>query len=172
MTLELPKTIIVPEQESLEHVSFAEILDNRAERQRDDKPIPVKAWIIMTPQTKATFFARLEWQKEIQLFDADGYVVLDETRRAKITLYSGVYHGHYRAIKVQIISKTHGTIDEKTFWFKDYLDFSKKISVNPHYEGQFEAMHTHPKGFDWYMHKPETTRPLCAAIEAWIDLYK
>jgi hypothetical protein len=168
----LPKTIIITEQEppaSEQAAWLRAVLDGPIQSKPPrSEPIPIQAWIIMR-QTKAVFFARLEWQKEIQLFDADGYVVLDDTRRAKITLYGSYV---YRAVKVQIISKTHGEIDQKVFYFRDYLDFSRKISINPNYEGQFEARYYEPNGFDWYMHKPETTRPLCAAIEAWIDLYK
>lgn len=59
------------------------------------------------------------------------------------------------------INKLQGPIDSKSFQFGDYLE-ALCIRLGPHWDERHQ-------GWD---KKPETTRPLCAAVEAYIKAFQ
>lgn len=125
---------------------------------------------------KARFMKALEWDIAIEWFDRTGYHVIDERKRAKIELITTGTSQHFTSVRVQILDKEDGKIDEKVFKFDDYLENSKSMRKDGRDDYPlggnicFEVI-TYV-GWHWYIAEPKTTRPFCKAIEDWTKVFR
>ena len=113
--------------------------------------------------TKKTFCKSLNWPIVIQWFDLQGTHMLDNDRRAVITMVTRGHKDHYVGFNVEITSKTNGRIESKFFRFDDYLP-------NKQNEHQFEVIAY--CGWKWYIAVPESTEPFTEAVTRWIDNWR
>ena len=110
------------------------------------------------------FSFSVEWQGR------EGFFKLGEDRVVVIYLTRGA-DGQY--FKVAIFSKMHGEIVSKAFMFSRYLVANDKSKIEA-VPGYYPALKEH-KGlwvWDYTPGRPESTEPLCEAIEAWIDVWR
>lgn len=122
---------------------------------------------------KQKFMESLGWSKKWIWFDLTGYSPMSVGRTARVDLTdAGIdsYHGHYRALRVQIVNQQLGVVDSKVFLFSDYL---RPARIQPHPNAmshdQLEVIGR--VIWDWYILVPESTKPLVEAVEAWVDLH-
>lgn len=109
------------------------------------------------------------FDEQFELFDLTAITALDKDRRAKITLHDPDLVDHYRCFVVEIVSKTHGQIDRKTFKFDDYIP-PQRIDSRPDHKGPFEIIGG--LGWQWYIAIPRNTRPLAKAIHQYIEQWR
>jgi len=117
---------------------------------------------------KEKFCRTFKWEIDIAWFDLTGYTPVDGDRRAKITLSifsdSGIPTSeHYRGFKVEIVNKNEGVIDSKFFNWSDYL-------VGGLGEDKFDVISY--VAWDWHLATPKDARPISAAIEKYIEIFK
>lgn len=103
---------------------------------------------------------------DIKWLDLTGMSPIDESRQAKIEmsiLYSATI---YESFRVSIINKVTGCIDKKLFLFNDYLE--SETDAKPHF-----TVEGWSGGWGWHKDvAPKSTRPICAAIENYIDTFR
>jgi hypothetical protein len=119
--------------------------------------------------TAAGFCQSFTWGlKPIQWLDKSGFYTLPGERVVRIELESEGISGHYAGFLVTILHRQTGKIDAKFFAFNDYLrERSDNRADLPNQ--RFEVIsHT---GWGWYIAVPKDTRPFCAAIEAYIQVF-
>lgn len=117
---------------------------------------------------KEKFCRSFEWGIDIKWFDMVGYAPIDEKRRAKICLEGRHMVGDYSGFMVSVVDKTDGPVDGKWFLFNDYL--SERSDDRGDYSTTFKVV-VHC-GWEWYIAVPGSTRPLCAEIEKYIEIFK
>jgi hypothetical protein len=128
----------------------------------------------------AGFCASLEWDepRRITWLDMTGYIELDDDRRARLQLAELRAHdasyptsGYLTGFEVEIVSKTRGRLDGKTFLFDDYLDerADNRADVRPQ-GGTFKVISR--VGWSWYLAVPATTRPFTSAVERYLELFR
>lgn len=136
------------------------------------------------PASPAAKFLREEFSFGIPLvwFDRTAHFAVDADRVATITLYerSGAFPG----FEVVLIGKRTGEIARHAFRFNDYLpagerkDERQAGSKHPWpAEGCSVSFHGWTDGglkreVEWYIAAPKSTRPICKAIETWIESFK
>lgn len=125
---------------------------------------------------KAAFCRSLDWDVEIEWFDKVGLHRLDGDRVARIELATRGTHEQFPGFLVTVLNKREGKVDSKYFRFDDYM--SGKL------EDREDARKDHPYGgnmcyyvsggcgYDWYIARPLETRPFCAAIEAYLEMFR
>ena len=127
--------------------------------------------------TKDGFCKSLNWEIPIEWFDLTGLHKLDEDRNAKIELATRGTMDHFPGFSVVILNKREGEVDRKFFKFDDYLDRALKARTDgredyPHSAGNSCYEVTSYCGWEFYIAKPKTTRPFCAAIEAYVGSFR
>lgn len=126
--------------------------------------------------TPREFCESIEFDIPISWFDRLGVHVIDDDRRAEIELKYGRVAGYYNSFRVTIRSKTAGSITFHNFAFDEHLPREDRLDDHPDYPGpgrQTECFVVIDHcGWKWYIARPETTRPLAEAIEAFVELYR
>jgi hypothetical protein len=115
-----------------------------------------------------TFFkgvSNIEW------FDKEGIVDLDDGRLAVITIDDNGTRDHYNGYWVEIISKTNGTIYKKFFYFKRHLEFEEKSSSV--YTTTIKNYHAWfmDGNLNWYISTPKSTKPMVDTIFKFINKF-
>ncbi len=126
----------------------------------------------MTKGLKERRMRSFQWAMEIKWFDFRGYHELPDGRMVKITLQKSITRGEYNGISVTLFNpQVAGAIDAKIFLFADYLtpeDTDRPMSMA---SIRSEMRISQNIDFRWVL-VPESTRPICEAIEEWIDMYR
>jgi len=121
--------------------------------------------------SKEEFCRTFKWEIDIAWFDLTGYAPIDNERRAKITLSIRgpgriPTQCHYVGFSVKILNKNDGVIDSKFFRWSDYLVIpSEKMPLNGIQVISYVK-------WDWHQEAPEDTRPISAAIEKYIEIFR
>lgn len=108
----------------------------------------------------------------------DGYVQLDDDRRAHVVLATDNPYaryptaGDYTSIVVSIVSKTRGLIQRKVFVFDDYLHERKDDRTDYPIAGNTTFQVVDHCGWDWYIAVPTSTTPLVQAIDTFLDMFR
>ena len=128
------------------------------------------------PGDKKKLVESFEWTIPIEWFDLTGYhriedpAHLESGRRAKIQLVTSGTQDHYTRFLVQIVDINSGVIDSNYFRVNDYLV--------EHDCGRYEQKNLNGLeiigycGWHWHCRGPKTTKPICEAIEGWIDQFR
>lgn len=125
---------------------------------------------------KQTFCESLEWSREIVWSGLTGMTRIDGDRLAKIELATAGVHESYPGVRVTILNKREGMVDQTYFLFDEHLDRTA--------EGRMDGRWDFPKspknltfqviahcGWGFYLAKPKTTRPFCEAVERHIEMF-
>lgn len=120
---------------------------------------------------KQAFCESLEWTRDIVWSGRTGMTRIDEDRLAKIEMATHGTHDHYPGVRVTILNKREGAVDQTFFSFNEHLDTSP--------EGRTDGRtlkHVHFEvighcGWEFHIAKPKTTRPFCAAVERHIEMF-
>jgi hypothetical protein len=119
---------------------------------------------------KEQFCRSFEWTASIAWSAEQGIVMLDDDRRAVITMRVDI-NGDAGDMHVDIVHKKTGVIVGRTFCFGDYLskDMAHRKDQRSDYTG---APHAKRLGrpLRWYIAEPKTTTPFTRAVEAYIDV--
>lgn len=127
--------------------------------------------------------AEFPWTIDIDWFGKSGVHVLDDDRRAEITVHSTRTVDDYDALTVDLVSKTAGKITSETFRFRDFLPLHDVTEASGNHRSIDHVNHIHawvsrhstyPTGqkCGWYIAVPAHPEQLSSAIERWIDLYR
>lgn len=104
-------------------------------------------------------------KKQIKWLDKDGFIEAEHPVR--ITVDDRGIKDHFNCYLVRVYNKERGVIAEKTFYFKDYMDFSQRDQGSQHRHAWYNRGE-----LGWYIDRPLTTAPLVKAVFGFIDLYK
>lgn len=105
--------------------------------------------------------------KEIEWFDTEGTMKLDDSRVVKITIDDlGVCH-NYNGYLVEIYNKHHGLIVKKWFSFKDHLEFNHRDDRTKHYH-----VGLYDDNFEWYISRPKDTKVMVKRIFDFIERFR
>ena len=103
---------------------------------------------------------------------------LDEDRLATISLSTSngqtlPTSGHYVSLKVKVVDKRKGKIDEQTFVFDDHLDKGdRKDKRTDHPDGGGRTFQVIEYcGWDWYIAVPRSLGPLKGAVEGYLLMF-
>lgn len=140
--------------------------------------------------TKRDFMQhRLDWTPVLALghpcewIGAELYITLDDTRRAIVSVDTTGTHEHYDRIRVKVVSKMTGPIDDRSFGFRAFLGGVRR--ADSRVSGQHAWPESSPAlqhlnqtnvryevinhcGWDWYIAIPATTLPLTEAVAAYV----
>jgi len=125
---------------------------------------------------KQTFCESLEWSREIVWTGRTGMTRIDEDRLAKIELTTCGVHEQYPGVRVTILNKREGVVDQTYFRFDEHLD----RTLGGRTDGR-EDFPGSPRNLTfqviahcgWHFHvaKPKTTRPFCEVVEHHIEMF-
>lgn len=128
----------------------------------------------MEKGSKTAFCKSLDWQIKIEWLDKTGFYKLKDGRVARIEPETHGTSGEYPGFLVTILNPKEGKVDSKFFLFDDYLDRAnrKDTGKNPYPIGKNTCYHVIAHtGWNWYIAEPKTTRPFCAAVEAYVEVF-
>lgn len=132
---------------------------------------------------------RLDWTPllaiglPVEWIGAELYVMLDDARRAVISIQTTGTHEHYDRIVCKIVSKTAGPIDDRSFGFQAFLGnvgrADRRVGGSHPYPTNDPARNRIDVryevidycGWDWYIAIPATTLPLTEAVAAYVRTF-
>lgn len=97
------------------------------------------------------------------------YVRLGGGLLARIRIGYGVSSSDRDRLDVTIINRERGTVDSLEFLFDAHLPADARKDGRRDYTSGFRIKEN--QGWGWYIAVPTDTRPLCAAVERWINLF-
>lgn len=106
--------------------------------------------------------------KPAKWFDRSLMLNFGEGLVAKITVDDLGCKDHFNCFQVKIINKAEGTVDQKTFRFKDYIIFEQSNHAGSNY---YHAWHDRGE-LKWYICRPTDVKPIVKAICDYINLFK
>jgi len=108
---------------------------------------------------------------ELKFFGNKALFSMDGMNVAEISLVTGSTSGQYPKLVTKIQNKDSGIIATNDFIFEDYL--TRKSCDNPNVNSVLK-MHIWAEGaseVDWYIARPESTKPITDAIFEYIGMY-
>jgi hypothetical protein len=105
-------------------------------------------------------------RNDIRWFDKQGVLPLFNGSFVLITLSDSRTHNQYDCYEIKIINQIRGTLIEKRFMFKDYLEMVHRDSSKYYHVWYDEDR------FDWYISHPKNTKELVQEIMDFINLVK
>lgn len=133
----------------------------------------------MTIQDKGSaqqfIITTLPWAIDVLWQGKSGVHVIDDDRRATLTIEYSYTRGNYDQFNVEITSKSSGPIVNKRFKFDDHLPRNERadsresdypIGGNPCFKVVDHC------GWHWYIAMPAHPEKFTQAIEEWIDTWR
>ena len=108
--------------------------------------------------------------KEINWFEKQGILKIDEMKNVVITLSTSGCMNRYIGYKIEIIHKNNGQIASHFFNFNDYFQQKNRKDTRNDYSGEFYVRTT----CDWYVAIPakKDINYMISEIEKYISLWK
>lgn len=101
------------------------------------------------------------------------YVRLSEMNRAKIQFITTGIASHYEALRVTILNKQDGDVDNLVLRFSDLL--GKKMVNNPNFrDGVMPHIWDDHGNVDWYVYHPTSQdyQTLSSAVNDYLDIFQ
>lgn len=126
--------------------------------------------------TAQEFLESLPWSLDLHLLwqGQSGVAIIDNDRRATITLATHGRADHYEGCNVEITSKTIGRIMSKWFAFDEYLHERTDIRSDHPIGSSNPCFYVwHSRGdWSWYIAIPAHPEHFTQAVEGWIDQWQ
>lgn len=101
------------------------------------------------------------------------YVRLDEMNRAKIQFISTGIAGHYDTLRLTILNRQEGDVDNLLLRFSDLL--GKKMTANPNFSNGVKPYIWDDHGdADWYVYHPnkQDYQVLTSAVNDYLEVFQ
>lgn len=101
------------------------------------------------------------------------YVCLNEMNRAKIQFITGGIASHYDALRLTILNRQEGDVDNLVLRFSDLL--GKKMVSNPNFrDGVMPHIWDDHGKVDWYVYHPTSQdyQKLSNAVNDYLDIFQ
>lgn len=101
------------------------------------------------------------------------YVRLSEVNRAKIRFISTHIANQYDALRLTILNRDEGTVDNLVLWFSDLL--GKKHTSNPNFrDGVIPHLWENHGEVEWYVYRPSSRdyQELSDAVGNYLDIFQ
>ena len=105
--------------------------------------------------------------KEIEWFDTEGTMKLDDNRVVVISIGDLGTRDHYNGYLVEIYNKHQGLIVKKWFKFKDYLEFTHRDKTSKYFH-----VWLNDDNFEWYISRPKDTKVMVKTIFDFIEKFR
>lgn len=131
--------------------------------------------IIQDKGSAQQFVSAFPWAIDVLWQGKSGVHVIDDDRRATLTIEYSHVQGDYDQFNVEIASKSAGLIVNKRFKFDEYLPRDERSDDR---KGDYPwgrnpcFMVTDHCGWHWYIAVPAHPEKFTHAIEEWIDTWR
>jgi hypothetical protein len=127
--------------------------------QRSAPSVPSEPNVANHKPSKRDFLRSFEWGQGVAWHGDSAYIKVDDQRRARVQPMSLLIPEQIDAVGVTLLSVTTGAISTEVFAFEDHLHGGPGVCF---------GVRT-PHGWDWDEDsRPESTQPLCQAIEDFV----
>ncbi len=118
-----------------------------------------------------TFLKGLDWKIGIEWYGKTGITLLKRTKAA--LPYSRIVKlvFDHSGCAIEIKDRTRGLLDSQDFRYRDYLDPKARDDERPDHKDGFHTWEDKGR-WAWYIAKPTSTRPFCAAVEKYLDTWE